>query len=175
MRTFVALELPAEFVNDIAALCRTLEASVEGRFLARETYHITLAFLGEIDDAQVSRAMDALDAAGAEAQPVSLRSDGLGKFGRSSDATLWMGIAPTPELSAIAFQVREELERHDVSFDNKPFKAHVTLARRARIPKGKFPTLAFPREAQATRVTLFKSELAAGGATYKPLYTVELG
>ena len=63
MRAFIALELPADFADDTAAAARRLSASLEGRFLDRSTYHLTLAFLGDIDDAEASRAMDALDVA----------------------------------------------------------------------------------------------------------------
>ena len=93
MRTFIALDLPPDFADDAAALARRLSASMEGRFLKRDTYHLTLAFLGDVDEAQLAAATDALEAACAGASPVPLRSDGLGKFGRATDATLWLGIA----------------------------------------------------------------------------------
>ena len=102
MRAFIALELPADFADDTAAAARRLSASLEGRFLDRSTYHLTLAFLGDIDDAEASRAMDALDVACAGSAPVSLAPDGLGKFGRPADATLWLGVAPDPALQALA-------------------------------------------------------------------------
>ena len=88
MRAFIALELPADFADDVAAMARRLSASLDGRFLDRSTYHLTLAFLGDIDDAEASRAMDALDAACAGSASVLLASDSLGKFGRPTDATL---------------------------------------------------------------------------------------
>lgn len=87
MRTFIALELPADFADDVAAMARRLSASLEGRFLDRSTYHLTLAFLGDIGDAEASRAMDALDVACASAAPVPLAPDGLGKFGRHASKT----------------------------------------------------------------------------------------
>lgn len=109
MRAFIALELPADFADDVAAMARRLSASLDGRFLDRSTYHLTLAFLGDIDDAEASRAMDALDAACAGSTSVSLASDSLGKFGRPADATLWLGIASDPALATLAERVREEL------------------------------------------------------------------
>ena len=174
MRAFIALELPADFADDTAAAARRLSASLEGRFLDRSTYHLTLAFLGDIDDAEASRAMDALDVACAGSAPVSLAPDGLGKFGRPADATLWLGVAPDPALQALAERVREELTARDVPFDPKPFRPHITLGRRVRIPKKPLPPLAFPLPAHARTVTLFKT-LSRDGAEYKPLYTVELG
>lgn len=175
MRTFVALELPQGFATDVAALTRQLSAAVEGRFLPRDSYHLTLAFLGDVGARDAATATDALEAACASQPAVPLRSDGLGKFGRASDATLWLGIAPVPELMELAERMREELATRGVPFDDKPFKPHITLARRARIPKASLPPLAFPLDDAATRVTLFKSTLERTGATYKPLHTARLG
>jgi len=70
--------------------------------------------------------------------------------------------------------MREELDVRGIGYDSKPFKPHITLARRARIPRSPLPALAFPRDDIATDVTLFKSELSHEGASYKPLYTVRL-
>ena len=174
MRTFTALELPDDFIADIAALSRRLKATLEGRFLQTETYHLTLAFLGDIAEVDANTVIEAMEAACAGAGSISLRSDGLGKFGRASDATLWLGIAPAPELTQLAERVREELAARNIPFDEKPFKPHITLARRVRIPKTDLSALAFPQESEASIVTLFKSTLARDGATYKPLHTVEL-
>ena len=177
MRTFIALEIPPAFADEAAGIARTLSQAVEGRFIAREGYHLTLAFLGDIDDAAVTRAMDALDAANAsraEESAVPLRTEGLGKFGRASDATLWLGIAPDPILVELAAAVRAQLAVHDVPFDKRPFRPHLTLARRARLPKGPRPPLAFPAPAQATCLALLKSTLTPEGALYKPLYRVSL-
>lgn len=174
MRSFIALDLPSQFADDAAALARALSAVMDGRFLARDTYHLTLAFLGDIDDAETARAMDALDeAVDALRDPEAallLSPDGLGKFGRPQDATLWLGIAKTPALEALATNLREALRVRDLPFDDKSFLPHITLGRRARIPKDKLPALAFPLPAEAPSVTLYKSTLSREGATYKPLY-----
>lgn len=174
MRSFIALDLPTELADDTAALARALSAAMEGRFLPRDTYHLTLAFLGDIDDAEAARAMDALDEAvdkqrGSEAS-ILLSSDGLGKFGRPQDATLWLGIAKTPALEALAANLRDALRARDLPCDDKAFLPHITLGRRVRIPKGSLPALAFPLPAEAPSVTFYKSILSREGATYKPLY-----
>ena len=174
MRAFIALEVPGEFADDAAAMARRLSASLEGRFLDRDTYHLTLAFLGDVDDAEAGRAMDALDTACASATPIMLAPDGLGKFGRPADATLWLGITGEPALMALAEQLRDELAARDVPFDPKPFRPHITLGRRVHIPRKPLPELAFPLPAEARAVTLFKSTLSRDGAAYKPLYTCAL-
>lgn len=174
MRAFIALDPPEGFVEDVAAMARVLSAAVEGRFVPRQNYHVTLAFLGDVDEAQAREAMDAIDEACAKAAAVPMRPDGLGKFGRASDATLWMGLAPDAELTGLADRMREALRSRDIGFDDKPFLPHITLARRAKLPKGALPELAFPLPCNAARVTLFKSTLSRDGAQYKPLYGVDL-
>ncbi len=174
MRTFIALELPELFEDEVTALARQLRDVVDGRFMRRETYHVTLAFLGEVDEAGVRDAMAALDEACVGRSAVELASDGLGTFGRPRDATLWLGLRPTPELLLLAGDVRLALDAYGVAYDRKTFRPHITLVRRARMPQGELPALVFPEPGQAARVTLFKSELSSEGATYKPLYTVEL-
>ena len=175
MRTFVAIEAPEAFVDDLAAMARQLEAVVDGRFMRRDTYHLTLAFLGEVGETQAADAISALDRACEGAAPVTLTPVKLGHFGRPRDATLWLGLEETPELMGLAEAVRAELGAAGLTFDAKAFRPHITLARRAALPQGALPELAFPAPAEASRVTLFKSTLARSGATYKPLYTVELG
>ena len=174
MRTFIALELPTAFADEAAGMARVLSASVEGRFLGRDTYHVTLAFLGDITEAYATQAMDAVDEACEGANPVPLIPDGLGKFGRAADATLWLGLAKTEPLMSLAESLREGLRSRGLPFDDKAFLPHITLARRARLPKGALPQLAFPLPASAPAITLFKSTLDREGAVYKPLYSREL-
>lgn len=174
MRAFIALELPDSMVGEVLVLTRQLRSVVPGRFMKPETYHLTLAFLGEVDEAGARCAMEALDDACQGLGSVPLRPEGLGSFGRASDATLWLGIAPAPELMEVARAVRAALGARGLSYDAKPFKPHVTLARRARLGHIELTGLAFPGETRASHVTLFKSILLPDGARYKPLHSVRL-
>ncbi len=140
-----------------------------------ETYHVTLAFLGEIGEPEASLAVDALDEVCERCGAVRLSADGLGAFGRPHDATLWLGIALTEELRALAEAVRSGLEERGIAYDRKAFRPHITLARRARLPQGDLPELVFPDPERAYRVALFKSELSQEGASYKELYHIDLG
>ncbi len=174
LRTFIALELPPDFAADVTTLARRLDAVIDGRFLPQANRHLTLAFLGDVDQTELAAAIDALEAACADVEPLPLRSDRLGKFGKAHDATLWLGLEKQPALMNLADRLREELTVRDVPFDNKAFKPHITLARHANIPKKELGDLVFPQDDKATRITLYKSTLDKDGATYKPLHTVEL-
>ena len=174
MRTFIALDIPDAFRFKIAALARCLEEFVGGRFLEPDNYHVTLAFLGDIAASDVQAAADVLETSCSSFAPVPLACDGLGKFGNANDATLWLGLSRSESLMGIASTVREGLAANGIAFDSKPFKPHITIARRASIPKAELPFLPFPELDYACSTTLFKSDLDAQGAIYTALHTVEL-
>lgn len=92
MRAFVALELPEAFAEELAGLSHALAATCEGRFVQEGSHHLTLAFLGEMGEAEARLAMDALDAACTCAGSVRLVAEGLGTFGRGRNVTLWLGV-----------------------------------------------------------------------------------
>lgn len=82
MRAFIALDIPPVLREDVAALARQLKTSVRGRFVPRENYHVTLAFLGDATERELADTMGVLDEAASRFDPVDLAPDGLGKFGR---------------------------------------------------------------------------------------------
>lgn len=174
MRTFIALELPDGFCHDVANLAHQLSSVVKGRFMKRQTYHLTLAFLGEVDEAEAQKAIHVLDEVAQACTTPMLNPTGLGKFGKAHDATLFLELQATDELLGLANATRNMLQQEGISFDEKRFRPHITLARRANIPKERMPELAFPRASKAPTVTFFKSTLTPAGAEYKALYSVEL-
>lgn len=175
MRSFIALDIPSVLEEDVAAMARQLKASIKGRLTPRENYHLTIAFLGDADERQLADAMHVLDEVALRFGAVELVADGLGKFGRAHDATLWLGFREDPALMELATFVRTGLEACGVDYDAKPFVPHLTIARRAVLDRGMLPDLPFPAPARADELVLFKSTLARDGATYDALYEVELG
>ena len=175
MCAFIALDIPPALREDVAALARQLKTSVRGRFVPRENYHVTLAFLGDVTERELADAMLVLDEAASRFDPVELAPDGLGKFGRANDATLWLGFMQDPALMELAAFVRAGLDDAGVSFDAKSFLPHLTIARRAALDHGMLPALPFPAPGQTDELTLFKSTLTGDGAIYEPIYTARLG
>lgn len=194
MRCFIALDLPDRFVDELVYFSQQLKRAVAGRFVPPENYHVTLAFLGSIDesDSQVAiNAMhDALEALKLELPEdieliddyadyehegtVSLVSDGLGKFGRSNDATLWLGLKKWPDVMDLAEALRSRLKEAGLSFDEKDFLPHITVARRADLRHCSLGNLAFPEACEASALTLYESTLYRDRAVYKALYSIDL-
>ena len=97
MRAFIALELPEGFSWELSQLARGLARHAEGHFVNAESYHVTLAFLGDIGEAQARDAVGALDAACAGRAGVPLASAGLGSFGRGRSTTLYLALRKEPQ------------------------------------------------------------------------------
>ena len=175
MRTFIALDLPSDFAVNIAQVESQLSASVQAKYVAERSLHLTLAFMGELDSAsQLSAAQKAIEIATKNFAPVSLHPEGLGIFGPASDATLFIGVSPTPALMNLAKNVRSELATKGLPFEKTPFKPHITLARHAHADRFDAKVCTMPDTAHATTVTIYKSELTQQGAVYTPLHSVTL-
>ena len=173
MRLFIAAELPENLLEALAETSARLRGAVKGRYVAPDSFHVTLAFLGEVEASRIDAATDAVEAAcqGFKAFDVALGP--LGSFGKRSSATLWQGFAEQGELPALASCVRDELRARGFTFDEKAFKAHITLMRKADLTSGALPMPAVGHGA-AEQVTLFRSDLSGPRPVYEPLHIVRL-
>jgi 2'-5' RNA ligase len=179
-RLFVAVDLDARTRAEIAEVSLALRSSLaSGPSRARVTWvhadrlHLTLEFLGEVDEGTEQRARLAL----LEPLPIhafNLLFSGLGFFPTSgSPRVLWLGIAEgLADLRSLQVEVRRRLGR-----SGKPaeaFNPHLTLARfRDRVSRfelreiAKMGARAGP--CRIDRVTLYQSRLSPKGPSYTGL------
>jgi 2'-5' RNA ligase len=138
VRLFVAVYPPPAAVADLAEFTARLHVVRAGaRVAVAATWHVTLAFLGEVPDERLPRVVAAVSlAAGTRPGPMRLRVGGGGTFGRGRSTVLWVGVGPAvPELAELAGAVRRALGRARLPYDRKPLRPHLTLAR----PGGRVP------------------------------------
>jgi 2'-5' RNA ligase len=130
MRAFVALIPPAAVLAELAAALAPVQAAhPDLRWTPAGQWHLTLAFLGEIDgdtlDGGVLPDLTArLARAARRHPPVDLALDGAGRFG---DRVLWTRVRG--ELRALAASVGAAARRCRIAVDDRPYRAHLTLAR----------------------------------------------
>ena len=173
MRLFVAAELPEETLDALAETSALLLDGVRGRYVASDSFHVTLAFLGEVQGHRVNAACAAIDRGCAVTAPFLVSLGDLGCFGKRSKATLWQGFRDAGALAALADSVRSELLEAGFSFDGKAFLPHVTLMRAADLAGGRLPAPALA-EGVISEVTLFRSDLSGPRPVYEALHTVHL-
>jgi 2'-5' RNA ligase len=174
MRQFLALALSDALRREVAALSERLAGSTSGwRFVPDSAVHLTLRFLGDVDEIRDRSSRDAWRVAAAESAAFSYRLEGLGVFPeRGRPRILWAGVAePGAGGGFSALAGRLELAARAAGFEpeERPFHPHWTLARalrngRATPPRG----VAFSPdvEARVEVVSLFRSELGPTGARY---------
>lgn len=174
MRLFIAAELPDPMLDALAETSASLRAGVRGRYVGSDLFHVTLAFLGEVDGARVAAIEELLVDACAGHAPFETSLGALGSFGKKSRATLWQGFTETAGFKALARDVRNGLQSAGFEFDRKGFIPHVTLMRNADLASG---TLPMPAVATGTieTVTLFSSDLSGPRPVYEALASVRLG
>jgi|GEM_PF-4318687 len=143
MRLFVAAELPPATATVLTEQLHALARAVDGRFVAPDSLHLTLAFLGEVAPERIDDIAAAMTEACAGVSPIPLAMAELGVFGRRGrrGQTLWQGFEASPALEELDQHLREQLRRRDIAYDEKPFAAHVTLARRVSIDRAALDAL----------------------------------
>jgi 2'-5' RNA ligase len=133
VRLFVAAYPPEPAGDDLSSRLDTLAVSkahadgVDTHLAPRDSWHVTLAFLGEVADGRAPLAATALERA-AVGPPVTLRLAGGGRFGRGPSTVLWVGV-DGDGLDGLTRRVRHELRKTKISYDDRPFRPHLTVAR----------------------------------------------
>ncbi len=177
MRAFLAVELPAEVRAGLDALAADLRASLTGwRWAGASSRHLTIRFLGEVDDAFVRVAAPAWRSALAPLPAVRFELADLGVFpSPRAPRVLWIGVRETPSaggFDAIFRTVESVSVAHGLRRETRPFHPHVTLARAARQARPEGPERHAPPvfgTLVAREVVLFRSEILPSGARHTPL------
>jgi RNA 2',3'-cyclic 3'-phosphodiesterase len=131
MRAFVALEVPEPMVIDklVEMQMELKETKADLKLVERENLHFTVKFLGEITQEQANQADSKLSGLALKGVEVEVR--GLGAFPNPErPRVVWVGVSREHEgsVAPLAQAVIEALEGVGER-DDRPFRAHITLAR----------------------------------------------
>ena len=130
LRAFVALEVPGHVLDALVDFQRSLsKTGADLKVVERENLHFTIKFLGDITDADVAETKSRLVKTSIPGAEIEVR--GAGAFPKAANPrVVWAGSAPKDEekVSFIAREVASSLGGIGES-DDRPFRAHITLAR----------------------------------------------
>ena len=175
MRAFIAIDLPEAVRAELRQQQTTFRAVCpDGRWARPEGIHLTLRFLGEISDEQVTQVTDALK----ELRNFETFSTEVKGFGFFPDPrrprVFWAGVVTPPNLAALAEQVEHAMEKLGFAREDRPFTPHLTLAR-FKVPRPQ-PALQSHLERlgepslgsfEVSEFFLFESKLSPQGAEYR--------
>lgn len=186
IRAFIAVDPSEDVVRNLSATVKSLEKRTTGfRWVRPEAIHLTLRFLGEIEEDLVATIDGRLAPLAGSFGPISLAAAGLGFFPRPENPRIvWAGLTgEIDRLADLQKRVQEAVEDLPVHQEKeRDFTPHLTLA---RIPnfRGASGVPAVLQAAPAAdfgaftadRLFLYKSRLTPEGARYTKLKEYPLG
>ncbi|MFF4802530.1 RNA 2',3'-cyclic phosphodiesterase [Streptomyces sp. NPDC001351] len=132
MRLFAAVLPPEGSVDELAAEVAALKKLPDAgalRWTAREGWHFTLAFYGEVDEDLVPELSARLERMARRSEPFALALRGGGQFGHGR--ALWVGAeGELPALRLLADRAEAAARKAGVAMgEHRRYKAHLTVAR----------------------------------------------
>lgn len=157
---FFALPLPNELKQSLHQ-CIQKQQLPFARFVHEQDLHLTLAFLGSADEEQLQAARSLVASSVQEMEAFPLVINSLGVFGKKTEPRIfWAGIKEEQRLDTLQSAVSSACREAGFSIDNRPFRPHITLARKW---KGEslfqLPQLAVNQKFLAETVVLYETYL----------------
>lgn len=157
MRLFIGISLEK---SKIDKLCRKLyEMGFRGNFTIPCNYHITLAFIGDYNDP--NKILEIINRLNFSIQNIKSTKVDLIKDNvcLKCESNL---------LNDYVKSLRDALKKENIKFDNKPFVPHITLIRKAFIPKINID-IPFEIEFSNLHVSLFESTRIQSRLVYREI------
>ncbi len=188
IRSFVAVELDAGIRSILGRAIDRLCAEEGGeyvRWVDPDGIHLTLKFLGDVDESRIEVLRRALDRVAAAHRTLDLPLGDLGCFPSARrPRVFWVGVGdPNNGLEALVENLEDALARVGFEREARPFAAHLTLGRvRRDAPPSRVAPLASESLLDLTReqiirvggISLMRSDLEPSGAVYSQLHYAKL-
>ena len=187
-RLFIAVDFPPDIIAKIARITAYLQAQLPGKvmkWVAPESLHLTLKFLGNVREDRLSELETCMKAA-LQGQPsFNISIEGMGMYPNArKPRVLWLGIKDPGNLGQIHHQLATTLQDFDPEPEKRAFSPHLTIARirqngspQAIQEAGKILSQ-FKVDSLGTlkvcTVRLYKSDLTPNGPIYTSLLSVPL-
>ncbi len=184
MRVFVAIELEHALKRSLLRVGEALSAfRKDVRWVKESQMHVTLKFLGEVDDGRVSDVCDACRQAAARSTSFTLSLDGCGCFPPHGKVrVVWGGTTTTPgELVDCALGCEDALANLGFDREQRPFAAHMTVGRvrndrtNGRLREAVEATTLRSASQWVNSLTVFQSVLQPHGPQYTPIGRFRFG
>lgn len=167
-RLFTGLEVP----RDVQLALSLKRGGLSGaRWVDPENYHITLCFIGDVDNRTAGEVTDELDRL-SHSDGFRIRLAQLGSFGGDRPRALYAGVESSPALQRLQAAHERVLRRVGLAPDARKFVPHVSLARlkgTSAMELAEFIHQAghfVPLEFTVGRFVLFSSRASIGGGPY---------
>jgi 2'-5' RNA ligase len=189
VRLFIAIRLPEDVRTNLLVIQREIAEALPAQALTlvkRESLHLTIRFLGDVEENRVPELISRLHSAAARSRPLDLICQEAGVFpDLRFPRVLWAGVRDAAGgLESLARFVEEAAGIFAVGTAEERFVGHVTLGRSRRIHRREAERLAkFVGDAagrafgnwRCENLELIRSELLASGSRYSTVASFTLG
>lgn len=139
MRVFLGIGFSDEIkfkINEVEDVVKT--KIISGSLVPLENHHITIHFLGSIEEDRVEKLKEILETAASSLKPFDLQFDNLGMFKKRKGNIIWLGIKFNEELQRCHAMLKELLLANGFNAEVMPYTPHITLIRNAKIDRDTF-------------------------------------
>ena len=124
-RLFVAIDPPERIRDEISALYGAIAGA---RWMGDEQIHLTLRFIGEVDNTTENQIIDVLQKL--SIPPFTITLKGIGVFPlRKEPRIIWIGVEENQILMRMQAQIERALASIQIEPDPRKFFPHITIAR----------------------------------------------
>jgi 2'-5' RNA ligase len=183
IRTFIALELSDEAREEFARITGILEESnADVKWVKPGAIHLTLKFLGYMEEDKVVRISEKLKDIALGVAPFDVVLEGIGVFPKWDYVkVIWVGLGEgADKVKELALKTEEAMQAESFEKEKREYSPHLTLGRirsaknKNELKKQAETVKVEPVLNHISKILLFKSELSSQGAVYTPLATAEL-
>ncbi len=174
MRLFIGIQLNPEWKECLETIQQEIkDISSKGNFTAKENFHLTIRFLGEVEEQKVKLLKEQLHGQLSKCSTFDIETTGLGFFTKKRGMIPWIGIKQNKLLQGVYNTVQDCLNQVDIPEEGSPYIPHLTLGRTIRLDEEKFLELKASISPvlfqKVTNLTIFKSYQVNGRLAYTPL------
>lgn len=177
MRLFIAALIPEQIQRLLSLYIGTLKQAVDGvKWEKPEKLHVTLNFLGDVDQSRVKEISSLLSQNTQNCSPFQLSTTLFGAFPNlRNPKVFYAGLSQNKEMSKFHSLIEDGLSEFGFERESRKFIPHITLGRvKKRVLLQNIPVLQ-KKEFKITEIGLIKSELRPEGSVYTPIEIFKLG
>ncbi len=177
MRLFIGITFKEEIINEIQKSIEEIKKhSSKGNFTKKDKIHLTLLFLGEVDENRLPTIDKSMNEISMKA--FTLEINKIGKFKRQGGDIYWLGFKDCPHLQELYKDLYQSLSEKGFALEERPYTPHVTIGRKVVLNK-KRDLESLSREIsnlqiEVSEISLIQSHHVNGRLTYTPIITKAL-
>jgi len=171
MRLFYALTFTEAAIEQIEDYRSTVSSLINSDSLVEASnFHITLVFLGEVSASQIKKYVELIDSLFLETSQVTVNE--ISSFQRNKEQLVWLAVELEDWLVELQQSLHTQLVDLGMTFDNRQYLPHITLARHVPVIH-RLEGLPFtPFKLQLRSIALMESYFNNNQLTYRPLVEI---